>query len=117
MQGVKVQFIQQFGKLLGYFRHPCPSHFFLSAQIQPIKKPAICGLFNMAHPGGFEPPTARFVAEYSIQLSYGCLIQIVMAEREGFEPSMSVNPYALSRGAPSATRPPLPFRLVFCVTG
>ena len=21
---------------------------------------------------GFEPPTARFVAEYSIQLSYGC---------------------------------------------
>ena len=24
----------------------------------------------MAHPGGFEPPTARFVAEYSIQLSY-----------------------------------------------
>ncbi len=24
---------------------------------------------NMVHPGGFEPPTARFVAEYSIQLS------------------------------------------------
>ncbi|HII1751072.1 TPA: hypothetical protein ACYZW5_004374, partial [Escherichia coli] len=22
---------------------------------------------NMVHPGGFEPPTARFVAEYSIQ--------------------------------------------------
>ena len=31
-----------------------------------------------------------------------------MAEREGFEPSMSVNPYALSRGAPSASRPSLP---------
>ncbi len=27
----------------------------------------------MVHPGGFEPPTARFVAEYSIQLSYGRL--------------------------------------------
>ena len=25
---------------------------------------------NMARLGGFEPPTARFVAEYSIQLSY-----------------------------------------------
>ena len=27
---------------------------------------------NMVHPGRFELPTARFVAEYSIQLSYGC---------------------------------------------
>ena len=24
----------------------------------------------MVHPGGFEPPTARFVAEYSIPVSY-----------------------------------------------
>ena len=28
--------------------------------------------FEMAHPEGFEPPTNRFVAEYSIQLSHGC---------------------------------------------
>src|SRR6266446_3266475 len=30
-----------------------------------------------------------------------------MAEREGFEPSKGVNPYTLSRGAPSTTRPSL----------
>jgi hypothetical protein len=37
------------------------------------KKPAEAGFSKkMVHPGGFEPPTARFVAEYSIQLSYGC---------------------------------------------
>ncbi len=28
----------------------------------------------MVHPGRFELPTARFVAEYSIQLSYGCIV-------------------------------------------
>ena len=31
-----------------------------------------CNLIKMVHSGGFEPPTARFVAEYSIQLSYEC---------------------------------------------
>ncbi len=31
------------------------------------------GFLYMAHSGGFEPPTARFVAEYSIQLSYECV--------------------------------------------
>ena len=30
-----------------------------------------------------------------------------MAERKGFEPSMRFPPYSLSRGAPSAARPPL----------
>ncbi len=40
----------------------------------------------MVHPGGFEPPTARFVAEYSIQLSYGCIgynIKLVHKSRNG----------------------------------
>ena len=60
-------------------------------------------LEKMVHPGGFEPPTARFVAEYSIQLSYGCK----MAVRRGFEPRMQLlTAYSLSRGAPSASRPP-----------
>jgi hypothetical protein len=54
-------------------------------------------LCHLARPERFELPTARFVAEYSIQLSYGRLVFISrpkgrsyncsMAEREGFEPS------------------------------
>ena len=35
---------------------------------------------NMEHPGGFEPPTARFVAEYSIQLSYGCIGKLTLLQ-------------------------------------
>ena len=94
----------------------------------------------MVHPGGFEPPTARFVAEYSIQLSFGFIGEILsetvngasgrirtsdrsvrsrvlypaelrmhrkMAVRRGFEPRMQLlTAYSLSRGAPSASRPP-----------
>ena len=80
--------------------------------------------FNMARLGGFEPPTARFVAEYSIQLSYSrALITIAvvecnfnlfrfpykkkMAEREGFEPSVRFRVRFLSRELVSATHPPL----------
>ena len=42
------------------------------AETGQIKKPSHVRAFllNMARLGGFEPPTARFVAEYSIQLSY-----------------------------------------------
>ena len=32
----------------------------------------------MAHPEGFEPPTKWFEATYSIQLSYGCRMQIML---------------------------------------
>ncbi len=38
-------------------------------RMQKSKKPRNSEALNMVHPGGFEPPTARFVAEYSIQLS------------------------------------------------
>ncbi len=33
----------------------------------------------MADAGGFEPPTARFVAEYSIQLSYASGMKQILA--------------------------------------
>ena len=47
---------------------------------------------KLARAEGFEPPTAWFVARYSIQLSYARAksIQQIMAEREGFEPSIEL---------------------------
>ena len=49
------------------------------------------GLFvSLARPERFELPTFWFVARHSIQLSYGRvfrLMQSLLAEREGFEPS------------------------------
>src|SRR5687767_1821358 len=101
----------------------------------------------MARPERFELPTTKFVAWYSIQLSYGRVKPLiirgarrtrqqwqrlprlpaprsraratptkkgpggpfcVLAEREGFEPSIELlTLYSLSRGAPSASRAPL----------
>src|SRR5690606_6727329 len=44
--------------------------------------------FNMARLGGFEPPTAWFVARYSIQLSYSRSKRCAkMARLGGFVPS------------------------------
>lgn len=39
-----------------------------------IKKPPQGWFSYLAHSEGFEPSTARFVAEYSIQLSYECVL-------------------------------------------
>jgi hypothetical protein len=91
-------------------------------------------ILGVVRPARFERATAWFAARYSIQLSYGRLLlkqcvdgapgtirtcdrlvrsQVLypaelraqMAVREGFEPSIEFPLYALSRGAPSATRP------------
>ena len=87
-------------------------HFFIRR-----KSPRALRAFCMARPDGVEPPTAWFVARYSIQLSYGRMgrglymknmkngaaathdtsnvlrgISRQVAEREGFEPSMEFCP-------------------------
>jgi hypothetical protein len=38
------------------------------------------GFLDMVHPEGFEPPTKWFEATYSIQLSYGCVIEEIIAQ-------------------------------------
>ncbi len=74
--------------------------------------PTLCS--SLAHQKGLEPPTYGSVDRCSIQLSYWCVDRLLHilwklrpAERVGFEPTIRVNVYSLSRGAPSATRPPL----------
>jgi hypothetical protein len=47
-----------------------------------------------------------------ISFTLFCILLEYLAERKGFEPSIRVNVYTLSRGAPSATRPPLRAKLV-----
>ncbi len=62
---------------------------------------------NMVHPGGFEPPTARFVAEYSIQLSYGCIGKIYFtADIDTATKAISSKRWCI-RGVSSPWGPPL----------
>jgi hypothetical protein len=83
-------------------------------------------LHSLARPERFELPTPWFVAMYSIQLSYGRVFSNNRAavrppcpgrlpgrpvsdwrrERDS-NPRWAFDPYALSRGAPSTTRPSL----------
>ena len=65
---------------------------------------------TMVRPERFELPASWFVARRSIQLSYGRIIYDLQSWRRGRDsnPRWAFDPYALSRGAPSTTRPPLP---------
>ncbi len=52
---------------------------------------------DMAHSRGFEPLTARFVAEYSIQLSYECVKNDLTAWKQGM-PSRARMLFSCMRG-------------------
>ena len=57
------------------------------------------GFLYMVHSGGFEPPTARFVAGYSIQLSYECFTVSFQRPRTiGGRGGCVNNPWGLLRG-------------------
>jgi hypothetical protein len=61
---------------------------------------------NVTRPGGVEPPASSSAGKRSIHLSYGR--SSILAERLGFEPRVDLSGlHALSRRAPSTTRPPL----------
>ena len=53
------------------------------------KTPQQCGVFNMARQEGFEPPTAWFVARYSIQLSYWRVRPRIIGTRDFLSMSFS----------------------------
>ena len=74
-------------KMLAHF---VEQQFSSSSSTPQKQKGPTRGPFHfLARPERFELPTARFVAEYSIQLSYGRIGLVLqnLAEREGFEPS------------------------------
>ena len=57
------------------------------------------GLLEVVRPERFERPTLWFVARYSIQLSYGRILQIkFLAETKGFEPLIQITPYVALAG-------------------
>ncbi len=54
----------------------CAFRHTFTDQVRSKKKPTGFNqwVFRLVHSEGFEPSTARFVAEYSIQLSYECIV-------------------------------------------
>ena len=63
---------------------------------------AVCGAGAPFEPEGAHPAFPARIKKPDLQSGF-----LILAEREGFEPSIGLTLYALSRGAPSATRPPL----------